>query len=220
MIRPILRYGADVLHEPARPVDEITGDVDLPVETLRRHACLADIIPVVLDGNGVPSESKMVRVTPPMATRPMAAVDGQVVRLYRAFFQRQPDEAGYRYWRRALLTGGSLQAIADSFAASPELVARYGQLDDVSFVDQVYGNVLGREADPEGRAFWQGQLYAGMSRGQMMTEFAGAAAPADGGVSDFEVPLSGLASGEYILQIDATGEGGDAQELVAIRVTG
>ncbi|TPW13062.1 MAG: hypothetical protein FD127_2271 [Acidimicrobiaceae bacterium] len=32
---------------------EIAGDVELPVETLRRHACLADIIPVVLDGNGV-----------------------------------------------------------------------------------------------------------------------------------------------------------------------
>ncbi len=126
----------------------------------------------VLDGNGVPSESKMVRVTPPMATRPMASVDGQVVRLYRAFFQRQPDEAGYRYWRRMLLTGGSLQAIADDFAASPELVARYGQLDDASFVDQVYRNVLGRDADPDGRAFWLGQLYAGMSRGRMMTEFS------------------------------------------------
>jgi len=126
----------------------------------------------VLDGNGVPSSSTMVRVTPPLATRPMASVDGQVVRLYRAFFQRQPDEAGYRFWRRVLLTGGSLQAIADEFAASPELIARYGALDDGAFVDQVYRNVLGRQADPDGRAFWLGQLYAGMSRGRMMTEFS------------------------------------------------
>ncbi|MEZ5410072.1 MAG: DUF4214 domain-containing protein [Acidimicrobiales bacterium] len=126
----------------------------------------------VLDGNGVPSESTMVRVTPPLATRPMASVDGQVVRLYRAFFQRQPDEAGYRYWRRLLLTGGSLHSIADAFAASPELIARYGELDDAAFVDQVYRNVLGRAAEPEGRAFWLGQLYAGMSRGRMMTEFS------------------------------------------------
>ena len=27
MIRPILRYGADVLHQPARPVAEITADI-------------------------------------------------------------------------------------------------------------------------------------------------------------------------------------------------
>ena len=27
MIRPILRYGADVLHQPARPVADLTSDI-------------------------------------------------------------------------------------------------------------------------------------------------------------------------------------------------
>jgi Domain of unknown function (DUF222) len=39
------------LHEHSRV--EVTGGVELPVETLRRMACIADIIPVVLNGAGV-----------------------------------------------------------------------------------------------------------------------------------------------------------------------
>lgn len=31
----------------------ITGGVEMPIETLRRHACLADIIPAIVDTNGV-----------------------------------------------------------------------------------------------------------------------------------------------------------------------
>jgi hypothetical protein len=35
----------------------------------------------------------------------------------------------------------------------------------------------------------------------------------------FDVPLAGLAPGEYVLEIKATGEGGEAKELVGFRVT-
>ena len=34
MIRPILKYGDQVLHEPARRVDEVTGDIDRLVEDM------------------------------------------------------------------------------------------------------------------------------------------------------------------------------------------
>ncbi len=56
--------------------------------------------------------------------------------------------------------------------------------------------------------------------GQVITTFASAPSSPDGAASDFEVPLSGLAAGEYVLQIEAMGEGGDARELVAFRITG
>ena len=46
-----LRTLCDGPHEHSRV--EITGGVELPIETLRRHACLAEIIPVIIDGNGV-----------------------------------------------------------------------------------------------------------------------------------------------------------------------
>jgi VWFA-related protein len=37
--------------------------------------------------------------------------------------------------------------------------------------------------------------------------------------SEIEFSLSGLATGDYVIEIDATGDGGDAQELLAFRVT-
>ena len=44
----------------------------------------------------------------------------------------------------------------------------YGNLNDEQFVDQVYMNVLGRPADPGGKAYWTGQLTTGVTRGQVM----------------------------------------------------
>jgi hypothetical protein len=35
-----------------------------------------------------------------------------------------------------------------------------------------------------------------------------------------ELPLAALAPGEYVIEIKATGDGGDAKELVGFRVTG
>ena len=39
-------------------------------------------------------------------------------------------------------------------------------------------------------------------------------------VSQIEVPLAGIAAGEYLVEIAAAGDGGDAKELVGFRVTG
>jgi hypothetical protein len=38
--------------------------------------------------------------------------------------------------------------------------------------------------------------------------------------SEIDLPLAGLAAGDYLIQIDAAGDGGAAQELVGFRVTG
>lgn len=40
------------------------------------------------------------------------------------------------------------------------------------------------------------------------------------GLQQVDIPLAGLAPGEYVLEIKATGEGGEAKELVGFRVTG
>jgi hypothetical protein len=39
------------------------------------------------------------------------------------------------------------------------------------------------------------------------------------GVQQIDLPLAGVAPGEYVLEIKATGEGGEAKELVGFRVT-
>jgi hypothetical protein len=40
------------------------------------------------------------------------------------------------------------------------------------------------------------------------------------GLQQIEVPLSNLAPGDYVIEIRATGDGGDATEFVAFRVAG
>jgi VWFA-related protein len=53
--------------------------------------------------------------------------------------------------------------------------------------------------------------------GQSMNELTAAPAP-HGGEQQIEVPIAGLAVGEYVIEIKATGEGGEATELVGFRV--
>jgi hypothetical protein len=95
-------------------------------------------------------------------------VEGSIVRLYEAFFQRGPDGAGLDHWAGRYRDGLPLASVADAFARSSEFAATYGSLTDAEFVDLVYRNVLGRDPDPEGRAHWQRQLAAGSSRGSVM----------------------------------------------------
>lgn len=98
---------------------------------------------------------------------------GGVTRLYSAFFLRNPDTAGLAYWWGEVNGGRSLQRIANIMAASSEFQARYGTLTDGEYVDLVYQNVLDREPDPDGRAFWEAELSSGRrSRGEVMAGFS------------------------------------------------
>ncbi|MEL7159032.1 MAG: DUF4214 domain-containing protein, partial [Actinomycetota bacterium] len=100
--------------------------------------------------------------------RPVA-LDGQISRLYQAYFLRPPDDDGFTYWQSTRAGGADLGAISQEFAGSSEFVAAYGNLANPAFVDLVYQNVLGRSPDAAGRAHWIGQLDAGVSRGAVMT---------------------------------------------------
>jgi hypothetical protein len=95
-----------------------------------------------------------------------------LARLYVAFFGRLPDREGLDYWVRRRRAGTTLDHAAASFAASSEFRRAYGSLSDRAFVEQVYRNVLGREADPAGRTYWVGRLAVGWSRGRVMTSFS------------------------------------------------
>lgn len=94
---------------------------------------------------------------------------GPVARLYRAYFEREADRDGLRYW---ISTGLPAQAISDAFASSAEFQGRYGALSNADFVDLVYRNVLGRASDPAGQEYWLQALGAGTSRGAVMLGFS------------------------------------------------
>ena len=96
----------------------------------------------------------------------------QTIRLYRAYFLRNPDHPGLEFWVQKRRAGWSLNRISNEFAASTEFKNRYGSLSAAQFVDLVYRNVLGRLPDDAGRSYWEGRLRGGMARGQLMTGFS------------------------------------------------
>ena len=96
----------------------------------------------------------------------------QTIRLYRAYFLRNPDHSGLDFWVQRRRAGWSIDRISTEFAASVEFKNRYGSLSGQQFVDLVYRNVLSRSPDAAGRAHWEGRLRAGLTRGQLMTGFS------------------------------------------------
>lgn len=95
-----------------------------------------------------------------------------LARLYFAYFDRFPDFEGLDYYIGERERGTPLDSIADEFAGSREFDMRYGLVDNAAFVDRVYHNVFGAPPDVAQRAYWIGQLDAGVSRGQVMLEFS------------------------------------------------
>lgn len=95
------------------------------------------------------------------------------VRLYFAYFNRAPDHSGLQYWWQWIDDGKGIRTESAAFARSPEFTQRYGSLSDPDFVRLVYRNVMGREPDPDGYAFWTGRLRSrSESRGGMMVLFS------------------------------------------------
>ncbi|MGI9597881.1 MAG: DUF4214 domain-containing protein [Acidimicrobiales bacterium] len=95
-----------------------------------------------------------------------------VVRLYLAVFERQPDREGLAYWVDTYLNGTALFDIAAGFMASTEWSNRYGSVDDDRFVELLYGNVLRRAPDDEGRHYWRALLAGGLARAELLLQFS------------------------------------------------
>tara|TARA_B100000579_G_scaffold285253_1_gene236398 strand:+ start:157 stop:501 length:345 start_codon:yes stop_codon:yes gene_type:complete len=85
-------------------------------------------------------------------------------RLYNASFKRLPDPVGLSYWISNFSSGkDDERAVASSFLASAEFKERYGEnVSDSSYVNTLYKNVLDREADIGGLAYWLGNLNSGL----------------------------------------------------------
>lgn len=86
----------------------------------------------------------------------------QAYRLYQAAFARQPDDEGLGYWAHVLDRGASLEGVARGFTESIEFINRYGGAPtNEGLVAGFYRNILGREQDAEGAAFWVDHMNAG-----------------------------------------------------------
>lgn len=93
--------------------------------------------------------------------------DGPAFRLYKAYFDRLPDYGGLSFWSTRLRTGGTLLGVSEFFLDSEEFKTKVGEYDTygaegktdaAEFVALIYRNVLDRNPDGSGFAFWTRQL--------------------------------------------------------------
>ncbi len=123
-------------------------------------------------GGGTDSGGGGGSVPPVVTVNGRRARRAEVARLYLAYFLREPDEDGLEYWVGVRESGRSLREISTEFVSSGEFRRRYGALGNNRFVRLVYNNVLERSPDPDGLAYWNGQLNSGVSRGDVMVGFS------------------------------------------------
>ena len=86
----------------------------------------------------------------------------------RLFLGRDPAPGELDWWdARLTYAGATRHSIANDLAHSDEWVG--------ARVDELYTDVLGRPADPDGRAYWVGRIRAGLSLQQLGVNFYGSA---------------------------------------------
>lgn len=162
---------------------EVLATTDLP-GAVERYSIPTALSPDSIEIQAVAAtgsiSSTRVRIVPPTIQSAtslaelVAAEDyqpqyGDVLRLYWAFFNREPDITGAKYWIGLNRSGVSLDRIAGAFAGSGEFARRYGGLDDRRYLQVIYMNVLGRVSDDAGFAYWHGLLTSGrLDRGSVV----------------------------------------------------
>jgi hypothetical protein len=98
---------------------------------------------------------------------------GMAYRLYQAALDRKPDGGGLGFWITMMDNGMSLTQVAANFVASAEFQGTYGNLSNNQFATQLYHNVLDREPDAGGLAFWTDALDSGrLSRPEVLAAFS------------------------------------------------
>ncbi len=90
---------------------------------------------------------------------------------YLQFLGRPADPNGLAYWTSRMSGGLSDELLEAGFIGSPEFYQESGGTDK-GWVDALYQDLLGRNADPAGEAAWLEALAAGASRAAVAYGFA------------------------------------------------
>ncbi|MEO1119864.1 MAG: DUF4214 domain-containing protein [Pseudomonadota bacterium] len=112
-----------------------------------------------------------------------------VYRLYSAAFARTPDEPGLRFWNGERIGGLGDEAMAGAFVSSPEFADKFGaDLTDEEFIGALYDNVLLREPDAGGEAFWLDAFASGrLDRVDMLLAFSDSAENVERNEENYDV---------------------------------
>ena len=98
----------------------------------------------------------------------------KIAGLYVAYFKRAPDLEGLSFWKERatkLQSEKVLKELSAGFAKHPTFVSTYSNLNNRTFVETIYQNVLGKDGDKEGIGHWRQYLDNGNSRSDMVSDF-------------------------------------------------
>jgi Peptidase M10 serralysin C terminal/Domain of unknown function (DUF4214) len=109
-----------------------------------------------------------------------------ITSLYVATFNRAPDALGIDYWGARIFDGMKMSDIAKSFFSQSEASKLYpATLDNDTFVNKIYQNVLGRNPDTDGFNYWKKQLDTGVvSKDMFVLDVINGARSATGSQTD------------------------------------
>lgn len=100
-------------------------------------------------------------------------LEQSVTRLYNALLGRNPDNAGLNYWLSDIdFHNNSLQGASAGFAGSEEYLARFGAQTNEAFINQLYNNILARDADQAGYDYWLNEIAVSGDRSGMIVSFS------------------------------------------------
>lgn len=89
--------------------------------------------------------------------------------LYTSVLGREADDAGLDNWVSALTAGADRASIAQGFTDSLESSTK----STSDFIDELYNNALGRDADAEGKATWTTALENGYTQAEVAIGIVG-----------------------------------------------
>lgn len=130
--------------------------------------------------------------------------------LYNALLGRNAEEGGTQVWQEVLAAGGSLADVAAAIAVSAE--AQELDASNATFVNDLYSNVLGRDAEEAGLNAWVEALFNGASRADVAKAIVGSAEATDKSNSDFVDSLYQSALGR---EADTAGKAAWTEALAA-----
>lgn len=101
-----------------------------------------------------------------------ASAEALTFRYYQGVFGRSPDAGGFKFWVQQLAGDRErVSRVAEKMLATRE--ASYDKLSNADYVSAAYKNILGRNADPSGQAYWLGQLDGKKkTRDELLRNFA------------------------------------------------
>ena len=99
----------------------------------------------------------------------------EVTKLYISLFGRATDLEGLEFWSGRIKAGETVSSVASQmFSVEPARRFFPEGLDKGGIVNAFYRNVLGRDADADGQAYWSKQMESGKAIGEVLSTIVAA----------------------------------------------